>query len=68
LLARRPFEPFNVRLSSGEVYEVGHPEVAILLRGGMYIALPAQNGDIPERAVYCSMLHIAAVEAVSRAQ
>ena len=68
MLSRRPFDPFKVRLSNGEVYEVNHPEAAFLLRGGLYIALPTHNGDIPERAVYCAMLHIAAVESLSHAQ
>jgi hypothetical protein len=63
-LTRHPFEPFRVRLSSGDVYEVRHPENALLLRGGVYIAL-GSDGDLPERAVFCSMLHIAAVETVA---
>jgi len=61
-LGRRPFEPFRVVLSSGESYEVGHPEVALLVQRGMYVGLPAGNGDIPEQAAFCSMLHITAVE------
>lgn len=60
-LTRRPFEPFRIRLSSGDVYEVRHPENALLLRGGLYVAL-GSDGDLPDRAVFCSLLHIAAVE------
>jgi hypothetical protein len=62
LLARRPFEPFRVILSSGTTYDVRHPEFAWLLQGGLYVGLPGgQNGamDAPEDAVFCSMLHIA---------
>ena len=65
-LRRRPFEPFRVRLSSGDVYEVRHPENALLLRGGVYVAL-GSDGDLPERAVFCSLLHIAAIETVAAA-
>lgn len=61
-LGRRPFEPFRVVLSSGESYEVRHPEVALLVKGGLYVGLPAANGEIPDRAAFCSMLHISAVE------
>lgn len=71
-LARRPFEPFRLRLSSGDSYEVLHPESALLLRGGVYVALPnspvrssGRNGDLPDQAVYCSLLHIAAVETLT---
>ena len=61
-LRRRPFEPFRVGLSSGESYEVRHPEVALLVKGGLYVGLPSSNGDIPDRAAFCSMLHITSVE------
>jgi hypothetical protein len=66
LLARRPFSPFCVILSSGDSYEVRHPESALLMSGGLYIGLPPDrtNGDggLPERAVFCSALHLAGVE------
>ena len=69
LLARRPFEPFRVRLSSGDAYEVRHPEMALLLRNGVYVAVPESqtNGtdELPDRAVWCSLLHIAALEPIS---
>jgi hypothetical protein len=61
-ISRRPFEPFRVILSSGDSYEVRHPEFAWLVKGGLYVGLPTENGDLPERAVFCSLLHIAAVE------
>ena len=64
LLSRRPFEPFRVILSSGDTYEIRHPEFGWLVRGGLYVGLPTDNGDIPDRAVFCSLLHIAAVEPV----
>jgi hypothetical protein len=64
MLARRPFEPFLVRSSSGHIYEVRHPEMAWLLKTGMYVAIPPENGDLPDRAAFCGLLHIAAVEAL----
>jgi hypothetical protein len=45
-------------------YEVRHPENALFIRGGIYVA-QHDNGDLPERAVYCSLLHIAAVETLA---
>jgi hypothetical protein len=71
MLSLRPFEPFRVRLSSGDSYEVRHPEMALLLRNGIYVALPDdgtnQHGDekLPDRAVWCSLLYLAAIEPVS---
>lgn len=61
-LLRRPFQPVRIRLSSGDAYEVRHPEAALLLKGGLYIGLASNGEDLPDRAVYCSLLHIAAVE------
>jgi hypothetical protein len=65
LLARRPFEPFRVVMSSGTNYDVRHPEFAWLLKGGLYVGAPMpENGaaDWPQEATFCSMLHISAVE------
>jgi hypothetical protein len=63
-LSRRPFEPFRIRLSSGDSYEVRHPENALLVRSGIYLSFPDAKGDLPEAALWCSFLHIAAVEPV----
>jgi hypothetical protein len=62
-LSRQPFEPFRLRLSSGDAYEVRHPETALLLRSGLCVAVPDPSQDaLPERAVWCSLLHVAAIE------
>lgn len=67
LLSRRPFAAFRVILSSGDRYEVRHPEFAWLVKGGLYVGLPSEAGanghaDLPDRAVFCSALHLTAVE------
>ena len=66
LLARRPFSPFRVILSSGDSYEVRHPESALLMSGGLYIGLPPDrtNGvvDCLSGRFFCSALHLAGVE------
>lgn len=71
-LTRRPFAPIRVVLSSGDGYEIRHPEFAWLVKGGLYVGLPADvptedGGELPERAVFCSMLHIAAIENLTAA-
>lgn len=66
-LSRRPFEPIRIVLSSGDGYEIRHPEFAWLVRGGLYVGLPPGNGELPERAVFCSMSHIAAIENLTAA-
>lgn len=64
-LSRCPFEPFRVRLSTGEAHEVRHPENALLYKAGIYIAQPANTDDLAEEVVWCSLLHVAAVEPAS---
>ncbi|MEN1681906.1 MAG: hypothetical protein AAGJ46_20180 [Planctomycetota bacterium] len=63
-LFRQPFEPFRVRLSNGQAYEVRHPEMALLYKSGLYVGVPQNSDDLAEEVVWCSLLHIAAVEPV----
>lgn len=62
LLARRPFEPFRVVMSSGKVYEVRHPEMAWLTRTTLYVGVDQTDEGVPSEAILCSLLHIASVE------
>jgi hypothetical protein len=61
LLRRQPFEPFEIRLSNGEKYEVRHPEMALLLKTRIVLAQP------DDRMVICPLLHIASVETLQSA-
>jgi len=38
--------------------------MALLLRNGIYVAVPDNGTGVPERAVWCNLLHVAAVEPV----
>jgi hypothetical protein len=64
-LRKQPFEPFRVVLFSGESHEVRHPEMALVLRGGVYIAEPDEKGELPEVPAWCSLLHITAIEPIA---
>lgn len=57
LLRKEPFEPFRIRLSSGDFYEVRDPSSVALMKNRAFIAMP--DG---ERWSFCAYLHIAAVE------
>ncbi len=61
LLAQRPFEPFRVVMSSGDRYELRHPEMAFLSRSTLYIGMEVEDG-IPSRYQMCSLLHVATIE------
>ncbi len=57
LLHQQPFQPFIIRLSSGDRFSVRDSALAALLKSGIFIAQP--NSD---RRVIVPFLHIAAIE------
>jgi hypothetical protein len=61
LLKRQPFEPFRIVTSSGDRYEVRHPEMVLRVKNGIYVGLGGRGG-VADRAAYVSLLHVAAVE------
>jgi hypothetical protein len=61
-LDRRPFEPFVLRLSNGEAYEVRHPENVAVGKNRLAIVFPESD-----RFVHVSLVYINAVEALQSA-
>ncbi len=62
LLEAQPFEPFRIVMSSGESYEVRHPEMAKLMRTKLMIFLDPDKEGIADRFRMCSLLHVTTVE------
>jgi hypothetical protein len=54
-LEKRPFEPFEVELSSGQVYRVTHPEAVMLLKNTLVIGDPETDA-----VIWCRAIHITA--------
>jgi hypothetical protein len=48
-------------MSSGESYEVRHPEMAMLTRSDMLVGTDVEEG-VPAEFRICSLLHVATVE------
>ena len=61
-LRRRPFEALRVKMSSGESFEIRHPEMAVLTKAELIIVLPDEQGNPSDRIEFCSFLHIAGIE------
>jgi hypothetical protein len=59
-LAKEPFEPFRIRLSSGDPYIIRHPDLVVILKSEVFVAHP--NSD---RHTFIPLLHIAAVETLN---
>jgi hypothetical protein len=62
ILHRAPFEPFRVVMSSGESYNVVHPEMALVTTRSLILAIPDPTHAEGERLAFCSYLHIAHLE------
>lgn len=62
LLSERPFRPFRLVMSSGESYEVRHPEVALVTRHDILIGVNLDSHASPASFRICSLLHVTAIE------
>ena len=70
ILRSTPFEPFRVYLTDGAVYELRHPDMAIVQRSKVTLAVPGPAGpDGPaERTVNCALIHITRTELLNGAR
>jgi len=62
LLAQRPFRPFRLVMSSGQAYEVRHPEMAWLTRTAILVGVGETEEGVPAEYRICSLLHVATIE------
>ena len=67
-LHQAPFEPFRVVMSSGESYNVMHPEMAFATAKTLVLAIPDPTHSDGERMIFCSYLHIAHIEMLTWAR
>jgi hypothetical protein len=67
LLGQKPFRPFRLVMSSGQTYEVRHPEMAWLTRSDLLVGVGETDDRIPAEFRICSLLHISSIEPLSPA-
>ncbi len=65
LLKERPFKPFRVVMSSGQSYEVRHPEMALITKSDLLVGIDIEDDGVPAEFKICSLLHVTAVEPLS---
>lgn len=65
LMTQRPFKPFRLVMSSGQTYEVRHPEMAWLTRSDILVGIDATDDGVPAEFRICSLLHVSAIEPLS---
>jgi hypothetical protein len=62
LLGQRPFDPFRLVMSSGQSYDVPHPEMAFLTKTDILVGTGDTDDGVPAEFKICSLLHVTAVE------
>jgi len=67
VLDRRPFEPLRIHISSGDHLDVRHPEMVILSRSMIFIAIKFVRGIVHDFAWY-SLIHVVKVEPLRNAR
>jgi hypothetical protein len=62
LLGRRPFQVVKLTLSSGQTFEIRHPEIAMLTRTRLLIGVDVADDGVPAEFKIVSLLHVASIE------
>ena len=67
LLNQRPFEPVRLHISSGQTVDIRHPELAIVGRSLVFVAVaqrgkPAKPGHVVDYVAHYNLLHIVKIE------
>ena len=62
MLARRPFQPVRLTLSSGQIFEIRHPEMALLTRTSVLIGTDLADDGVPAEFKIISLPHVASIE------
>ena len=65
LLAQKPFKPFRLVMSSGQTYEVRHPEMTLLTATDLVVGIDETDDGVPAEFKICSLLHVTSVEPLS---
>jgi hypothetical protein len=65
LLGQRPFRPFRLVMSSGQSYDVRHPEMAMLTKTDMLVGTDLADDGVPAEFRICPLLHVATIEPLS---
>lgn len=64
LLNTRPFKPFRVIMSSGEAYDVRHPEVTLLLKNDLLVGIDIEDDGFAAEFRICPLFHVATIEPI----
>ena len=57
--------PFRVVMSSGEAYEVRHPEMAWVTKNDLFVGVDVADDGLPADARICPLFHVATLEPIN---
>ncbi len=60
--SQRPFVPFRICLSDGKGFDVRHPEMLIVSRTVLAVAVHKPRARQPELVVFCDPVHVVRLE------
>ena len=67
LLVAKPFQPFRLTMSSGQTFEVRHPEMAFVSKTSIYVGVDIADDGVPAEFRILSLLHVTAIEPLGAA-
>ena len=62
MLRQQPFRPFCVVMSSGEAYDVRHPEMAWVTKNDLFVGIDVEDDGLPADASICPLFNVATLE------
>ncbi len=65
MLSRRPFQAVRITLSSGQKFEIRHPEMAMLTRTSLLVGVDYEDDGVPAEFKILSLLHVTSIEPVT---
>ena len=64
-LKERPFVPFRVIMSSGQFYDIHHPDLVLVGKRHLFVGTASEdNPTMFDKSSLLSVLHVAALEAL----
>jgi hypothetical protein len=62
LVRRRPFQPIRLHMTTGQTYDIQHPEFIIIQRQSAEVGLDPDAAGVVDRVEYISLLHVVRVQ------
>ena len=62
LLDRRPFEPIQLHISSGQTVDIRHPEMAFVTRSLVFVGVTDSDDRVADYGIFYNLLHVVKIE------